>query len=508
MRNRIFISYRREDSAAWAGRLYDQLAAHFGPDNIFMDVDDIDPGLDFVETIENTISQTNFLIVIIGPAWLKITDDEGNRRLEHPEDFVRIEISTALKRNIRVIPALIGRAKMPPSNDLPDDLKLLVRRNAININHTSFKSDAKRLIRVLERAITQTDAGSTAEEKESDAISGDRTHTSEDQTARKSTPKTPVKKKKRVAQPNEPGMKRSMQGIAVAAIVVTVLSVVGILFFSSQKFKQGSSIADKPQSILPGNVQQVVSENRESNIEVLSKQSEQSKQGDTMTEKTTGIQLVFIPGGCFLMGSLNEQPDKQPVHEICLDNYWIGKTEVTQRQWLNIMDGRNPARFQKGDDYPVESVSWYDVEEFISKLNKKSGKQFRMPTEAEWEYGCRAKGKGSYCGGDNIDDLAWYYTNSDKTTHPVSKKRANDFGLFDMSGNVWEWCRDWYGDDYYRNSPRNNPQGPSSGSVRVIRGGSWINGNARYLYSTFRNSSTPDSRDYYLGFRIVLPPGQ
>jgi formylglycine-generating enzyme required for sulfatase activity len=216
--------------------------------------------------------------------------------------------------------------------------------------------------------------------------------------------------------------------------------------------------------------------------------------GDTITEKITGMQLAYAPTGCFKMGSSAGGPDGKPVHEVCVDGYWIGKHEVTQGQWRTIMDN-NPTHVNKGDNYPVKSVSWDLAQLFISKLNEKSGRQFRLPTEAEWEYACRANGKGEYCGGDNIGDLAWYRDNSRVSTYPVGVKQANGFDIKDMSSNVLEWCQDWYGEDYYSISPRHNPQGPSSGSDRVIRGGG-------------RDFSSPGSRHHDIGFRLVLPPGQ
>jgi hypothetical protein len=163
MANRIFISYRREDSRGSAGRLYDQLAEHFGRDRIFMDVDTIQPGLDFVEAIESSVDETDAMIVVIGPTWLNAADSTGRLRLDNPEDFVRLEVSRALDRNIRVIPVLIERSAMPLSTELPDNLKPLARRNALEISHTRFHSDTRRLIVALELALEQAEADRKAE---------------------------------------------------------------------------------------------------------------------------------------------------------------------------------------------------------------------------------------------------------------------------------------------------------------------------------------------------------
>ncbi|MCI5146596.1 MAG: formylglycine-generating enzyme family protein, partial [Candidatus Electrothrix sp. AR3] len=231
------------------------------------------------------------------------------------------------------------------------------------------------------------------------------------------------------------------------------------------------------------------------------------QQGDIIKDKATGMELVYIPAGCFMMGSSPDdeghQKNEGPVHEVCLNAFWMGKYQVTQGQWQKIM-GQNPAKFQKGDKYPVEQVSWDDVQSFLKKLNKKSGKGYRLPTESEWEYACRANGSSKYSGGDDLDALGWYYKNSGHSTHPVGKKKANAFGLHDMSGNVWEWCHDWYGADYYASSPKDNPTGPNSGTDRVLRGGYYF-GYSLNCRSVFRDHRPPEERDDAFGFRLVLP---
>jgi formylglycine-generating enzyme required for sulfatase activity len=179
----------------------------------------------------------------------------------------------------------------------------------------------------------------------------------------------------------------------------------------------------------------------------------------------------------------------------------MGKIEVTQRQWEQVM-GNNPVRF-KDDDHPVEQVSWNDTQAFVKKFNAQGQGGFRLPTEAEWEYACRSGGKNeTYCGGDDVDRLAWYTSNSGGKTHPVGQKSANALGLYDMSGNVWEWVSDWYDENYYRDSPKNNPQGPSSGASRVDRGGGWGSSPA-FVRAALRYGITPGDRSYGLGFRLL-----
>ena len=167
--------------------------------------------------------------------------------------------------------------------------------------------------------------------------------------------------------------------------------------------------------------------------------------------------------------------------------------------------GSNPSRF-KGANRPVERVSWDDCQTFIRKLNAMTGKTFRLPTEAEWEYAARGGNKSNgykYSGGNTLGNVAWYGDNSGSGTHDVKTKSPNELGIYDMSGNVWEWCQDWYGKDYYSSSPQSNPQGPSSGSSRVRRGGSWFD-NATYCRVAYRFSYTPTNTNYYLGFRLAL----
>ncbi|HXE97025.1 MAG TPA: formylglycine-generating enzyme family protein [Dongiaceae bacterium] len=205
------------------------------------------------------------------------------------------------------------------------------------------------------------------------------------------------------------------------------------------------------------------------------------------------IELVHVPGGCFTANG----------KRTCLDSFRIGKYEVTQGQYERIT-GTNPSYFSGcGDDCPVENVNWHDAQSFISQLNSQTGKHYRLPTEAEWEYACRSGGKSEkYCGGDNIDAVAWYDGNSGYKTHPVGQKQANGLGIYDMSGNVWEWVNDWYGSSYP--SSGNNPPGASSGSARVSRGGGW-GGNPEYLQAARRTFKSPDDSYSYLGFRLASP---
>lgn len=224
-----------------------------------------------------------------------------------------------------------------------------------------------------------------------------------------------------------------------------------------------------------------------------------------LTVGSVTYKFVYVAPGTFTMGATSEQEnlytDEKPAHQVTLTNgYYIGQTEVTQALWKAVM-GSNPSRF-KGDNLPVEQVSWNDCQDFISRLNRMTGKRFRLPTEAEWEYAARGghQSRGTqYSGAYSIDNCAWYGDNSGNKTHPVATKQANELGIYDMSGNVWEWCQDWTGN--YSSNAITNPTGPTSGSERVCRGGSWDDF-ARYCRVARRNA--PGYRDNYVGLRLVF----
>lgn len=203
------------------------------------------------------------------------------------------------------------------------------------------------------------------------------------------------------------------------------------------------------------------------------------------------------------MGSTKGGRDEKPVHDVCISGFYMARHEVTQGQWRSIM-GRNPSRFsQCGDDCPVEQVSWNDAQQFIQRLNSITGREHRLPTEAEWEYACRSGGKDDqlYCGSAPVDSIAWHEGNSSGMPHQTGALTPNGLGLYDMSGNVWEWVQDWKG--AYPSVPQNNPAGPASSSTRVRRGGSWLYGTSQ-LRAAWRSSGYPDDIAPDIGFRLAV----
>jgi len=248
------------------------------------------------------------------------------------------------------------------------------------------------------------------------------------------------------------------------------------------------------------------------------------------------VDMVRVEGGTFTMGDPGElgsdfYDEERPAHSATLSTFYIGKYEVTQGQWKEVMgntigqqrDLVNPdySLRGEGDNYPMYYVSWNDIvgtsgastvingityyaNGFIYKLNQMTGKKYRLPTEAEWEFAARGGNSSrgfKYSGSNTVDDVAWYYNNSGSTSHPVGTKAANELGIFDMSGNVWEWCSDWF--DYYSSSFQTNPQGPSTGLYRVNRGGHWSMQNPRYTCVSSRGYDPPDARYSSHGFRLA-----
>jgi formylglycine-generating enzyme required for sulfatase activity len=223
---------------------------------------------------------------------------------------------------------------------------------------------------------------------------------------------------------------------------------------------------------------------------------------DEDEKKVPEFEMVFVEGGIFMMGS-DHYNFEEPIHEVTLSSFNIAKYQVTQKEWKSIM-GDNPSSY-KGDNLPIHKVSWYEVNEFISRLNQATGKNYRLPTEAEWEYAAGGGNKGSgftYSGSNNFDKVAWHGMNSNFEPHPVGSKTANELGIYDMSGNVWEWCNDWF--EFYSSTPQTDPLGPMSGTYKVIRGGHWGSIDS-YCRVKMRMRCEPERTLKSLcGFRLVL----
>jgi len=230
-------------------------------------------------------------------------------------------------------------------------------------------------------------------------------------------------------------------------------------------------------------------------------------------------EMIFVQGGTFWMGCSSEQENdcesnESPLHSVEVSSYSISKCPITQKQWQIIMGttvgqlrdkaNKNWSIVGEGDNYPIYYVSWEEAQEFIHRLNRATGKLYRFPTEAEWEFAARGGNNGQgfkYSGSNNLDNVAWYENNSEYCTHPIGIKQPNELGIYDMSGNVWEWCNDWYG--AYPSLAQYNPIGASSGTNRVFRGGGWGD-KIEDCRVSYRNNCLPSSRYSFLGFRVAL----
>ena len=306
----------------------------------------------------------------------------------------------------------------------------------------------------------------------------------------------------------EPDNKTAKSGIEKVASRYVKLAEDSI---KKKEFNKADTFIAKAETVQPGreDVAQTIErlsatrevEKERQRLVGLERKKEESRKARALEEakakKRAPKGMVFVKGGCFDMGDTfgDGQKDEKPVHRVCLDDFFMDKYEVTQSSYKQVT-GKNPSRFH-GENNPVEKVTWFNARDYCSKAGK------RLPTEAEWEYAARSGGKREkYAGGNNVDSAGWYTKNSGGKTHPVGQKRGNGLGLYDMSGNVWEWVNDWYGKSYYGSSRERNPRGPSSGKYRVVRGGSWFVSNV-HLRASDRYSHTPANRNSTIGFRCA-----
>ena len=268
--------------------------------------------------------------------------------------------------------------------------------------------------------------------------------------------------------------------------------------------RQNEELRRQNEALRRQQEQQAEAERKRKQEEEARRQQEQAFQplsNRTFTANGVSFTMVGVQGGTFQMGSTDGGDDEKPVHSVTLSSYYIGQTEVTQALWKAVM-GSNPSYF-KGDNLPVEMVSWHDCQTFIQKINQLTGETFRLPTEAEWEFAAKGgrQSKGyTYSGSNTVGDVAWFIGNSSDRTHPVATKSPNELGIYDMSGNVYEWCQDWYGD--YSSSAQTNPAGPTSGSYRVCRGRSWCT--TEDCRTAYRVYYAPSGTWYNLGLRLAL----
>jgi len=582
MSGQIFISYRREDSSAWAGRLSDRLKNHLPSNKIFMDVDTIDPGVDFVEAVEEVVSACDVLIAVIGNRWLTSSDRRGTRRLDIPEDLVRLEIATALKRGIRVVPVLVEGATMPEAGELPDNLKALVRRNALEIGHTRFDADSERLVNAVGRALEKV--REKREEKERQEAEQLQKEEQERQRVEPqaqvpssvppdapSTPSAkpdagepsaettkvvdprpqPAEAKPVEPKPEKPAPapsggtgRKSLSKPLIIAFEVAAAVLVGVLIY----------LAFRSSKPLPNQTASVSTVTRNSPVF-----------GTPTVEKTaapTPMVAAAIPSPSINAASTKEELPRTALDDATKDRPWVNSlgmkfvpvagTQVLFSIWdTRVQDFRvfveqtgydatggmdsfgkdgwkgrgatwREPGFKQGPSHPVVGVNWVDATWFCSWLTEKEhaagqlppGRSYRLPTDAEWstavgldhestgsypwgEEWPPPKGAGNFAGEEAKNDDWWSflpviegYNDGYARTSPVGSFAANRCGLYDMGGNVRQWCEDWLDDTRH---------------YRVIRGSSWCDSDPVNLRSAYTwINEAPANRSPTCGFRCVV----
>jgi formylglycine-generating enzyme required for sulfatase activity len=468
---RIFINYRREDALAAAGRLHDRFIQAFGRKDLFMDVDAIPAGADFVTHLEEQVAACDVFISVIGPSWLNIKDAEGNRRLDDPGDFVAIEIAAALKRGIRVIPILLDGARMPSASELPEGLKPLSRRNAFKISNEQFGRDVTALIEKIRE-----------------------------------------------------GANGSGRRIAIFAGAASLIAIgAGAYYF------YGSSISGffRPASGEAGNDTQAprprpAAVPADPALEVIpgSKQS--------FRDCPDCPEMVAVPGGSFTMGSPaieeGHSPSEEPQHTVRIRApLAVGKYAVTFSEWDACASAGGCNGYKPNDegwgrgDRPVINVSWNDATAYTAWLTKKTGFGYRLLSEAEREYATRAGTAGPFWFGSVITpETANYNANFPyggprgeyrRKTVPVNAFSPNEWGLYQVHGNVWEWTEDcWH--ENYSGAPTDGSAWTAGDCVyRVIRGGAW-SFNPRFLRAAARSDDTSANRNSVTGLRVARKIGR
>ena len=526
----VFISYRREITAGEARALYNDLANRLGENSVFMDVDSIALGRDFRSALQNTLASCDLLLVLIGRNWADVRDEGGQTRLENPGDFVRLEIETALKRDIVVMPVLVQGAHMPAAEQLPQGIKDLAYRNGFELSHTRWESDIGEMMRRL--GLDDPKPGAEVNQSASFAAAPDAVIAP---TARL------AEQRRRVLTLPISLSRRQAIGIAALAAAGAGAAIAAPSIRRLLSRPALRTIAFETATVDAKGVRNPPEEHTAS----------------LFTEGLglgAGLEMVSIPGGSFTMGSpvdeLERQANEGPQHHVTLAPFFMSASPITQAQWAAaVLAHPNPIRrnldpdpsFFKGIDLPVESITWDHAQEFCLRLAELTERAYRLPSEAEWEYACRAgtispfhfgptitPELANYCGvggavcgesdGKSIASDVYGETRyrsgaygqgpvgvfRGKTTRPGTFPRSS-FGLYDMHGNVWEYCLDRWSANYAE-APLDgtaNLSGPSD-AQRILRGGSWSH-NPAICRSAYRDSIAPDYSGWQgrIGVRVV-----
>jgi formylglycine-generating enzyme required for sulfatase activity len=443
----IFVCYRREDAQWSAGRVNDSLAQAFGHGRVFFDTVTIQPGEDFVEVLGAMVGDCRVLLAVIGPNWLDILD----KRLGDDNDFVRIEIAEALRRNIRVVPVLIDGARPPPAERLPAEIRTLSQLHAVPIRAETFHADVDRLIQFLKKFLNAGASGANPEEARELPVAIDATD----------------QRRREVAEEQAEAARRKTEGLIQLRI--------------------GDRRNDDIRWLRPG-----------------------AGRKQYFKDHPAGPEMVVVPAGTFLMGSRNGEgdDDERPQHKVTIVRpFAVSRFAVTFDEW-DAAYGRGGVKHRPGGwlrvrgRLPVINVSWEDAQAYAGWLSRETGKSYRLLSEAEWEYCCRAGTTTAYSGGDTIDKIQARFGRWLAGPVEVGSFPPNVWGLHDMHGNVWEWCEDnWHPN--YQGAPQDGSvwRGGDT-SFRVLRGGSWFYV-PQNLRSADRRWARPGFRNYDVGFRVA-----
>jgi formylglycine-generating enzyme required for sulfatase activity len=517
----LFMSYRRSDSQDVTGRIYDRLVAKFPKKQVFRDIDNIPLGITFPVHLKRVLGKCDVVVVIIGRDWVTATDSQGRRRLDDPNDFVRIEVEAALRAQVPVIPVLVSNASMPLADELPLSIRSLVTRNGIAVRpDPDFGHDMDRLIRGIEQVLKLPIKGKPRPE-----------------TTERNKPSQPVSENRGT------GTRGCL--LRIGALTISLACVLLCVATPAAWFVLSSRFGP---AVVPKDTDAPAAGPKDKDKPDVKNDAQLAK--DLQLDLGGGVKmnLVRIDPGTFRMGSpeteAERDPDSEFQHEVTITRaFYIGVYTVTQAQYRQVI-AKNPSNFSatgtgkdkvagmNTDDFPVEMVTWHAAMDFCravsgrAELNSK-GWTMDLPTEAEWEYACRAGTTSAFHYGDFLSGKQANFSSESpygaapkvprlNRTCYVGGYRPNSWGLYDMHGNVLQWCKDWYGKDYYRSSGRSDPLNETPDVGRVLRGGSWY-ASAKLCRSAQRLHDEPGITRQYddsgwlvaiIGFRVVVRPSR
>jgi formylglycine-generating enzyme required for sulfatase activity len=521
MAGKIFINYRRGDDPGNTGRLFDRLQETFAPEQLFMDVDSIAPGLDFVVVLEDQVAQCDVLLAVIGKGWIDALDPAGARRLDNPDDFVRIEIASALNQGKRVIPVLVSEARMPRPDELPEAIRPLARRHAVRLTHERFRADAQGLVKALQQALEEVDALRRAQ-----AEAARKAQAEEERKRAEATAIERAEARRLQRLQSQQVWRPSRLALLIGGAVVVGAAGIWVVFGLPTSVQMSDAgRADKAATAAEAEAKRrrAEEEMRRDPLAVM-RGSGQSFRDHLASGQPCPIcpEMVVVPAGSFMMGSPENEPgriaEESPQHPVTFARpFAVGRFALTFDEWDGCVADGGCNAWKPADQWgrgrqPVINVSWDDAKAYVVWLSSKIGKPYRLLTEAEREYITRAGTTTPFWWGSSISTSQANYNGNytygggvkgefRQRTLPVDSFPPNPWGLFQVHGNVWEWVEDCYRESYVG--------APSDGSAwtsdvcasRVVRGGSWRN-YPHVLRSAFRVGYTTGYRNYFLGFRV------